>query len=400
MFDSNQVAMPSEATGLKTAVAILGATGSIGTATLDVIRHLGPPWRAVGVSAHSQLTELTQISNELLPTFFAATCDTSAANFDFSALPHETQLLRGSDSLQLIAQDPSIDTVVAAVVGSAGLLSTLAAARAGKRLALANKEALVVAGGLLTDALAASGGELIPVDSEHSAIFQAIAAGSPTQVERVILTASGGPFRTWTKKQISEATVSDALAHPTWQMGKKITIDSATMMNKALEVIEARWLFDLPADKIQVVVHPQSIIHSMVEFADGSVVAQLSPPDMRLPIQFALTYPDRMACPCPKMDFTQRWSLELEPADTDRFPALKLGWEVAERGGTCGAVLNAANEAAVELFLGGKIGFTDIVAGCRRVLNEHNFTPSPKLDELMRLDQWAREEIHRWAAVC
>ncbi len=221
-------------------------------------------------------------------------------------MPAGTQILKGADALIQLATCNEVDTVVAAVVGSAGLLSTVAAAEAGKRLALANKEALVVAGGIVTEALRKSGGELIPVDSEHSAIFQAIHAGSPKQVQRIILTASGGPFRTWSKEKLGSATISDALAHPTWQMGRKITIDSATMMNKALEVIEARWLFDLPADRIEVVVHPQSIIHSMVEFVDGSVVAQLSPPDMRLPIQYALTYPDRTTCPCPKMDWTFR----------------------------------------------------------------------------------------------
>ncbi|MCA9132809.1 MAG: 1-deoxy-D-xylulose-5-phosphate reductoisomerase, partial [Planctomycetales bacterium] len=290
--------------------------------------------------------------------------------------------------------------VVAAVVGSAGLPSTLAAAKAGKRLALANKEALVVAGGLLTEALRHSGGVLLPVDSEHSAIFQALQAGGRDEVARIVLTASGGPFRTWSPRRIAEASIEDALAHPTWQMGRKISIDSATMMNKALEVIEARWLFDLPAEKIQVVVHPQSIIHSLVEFVDGSVVAQLSPPDMRLPIQYALTYPDRTACPCPKMDWTQACQLDLEPVDSERFPALELGWEVARRGGSCGVVLNAANEAAVELFLAGEIRFPAIVAGCQRILENHTFDPSPGLAELMRLDRWAREEIHRWAALC
>jgi len=384
----------------KTSVAILGATGSIGTGTLNVMRSLGKDWQVVGISAHKQLSEAVQASQIARPKYLAATCAVAAAEFDFSGLPTGTEVLTGPESLVKLATCPEVGTVVAAVVGSAGLLSTVAAAKAGKRLALANKEALVVAGGIVTDALRQSGGELIPVDSEHSAIFQAIHAGNAQQIERIILTASGGPFRTWTKDRLAAASVTDALAHPTWQMGRKITIDSATMMNKALEVIEARWLFDIPADRIQVVIHPQSIIHSMVEFVDGSVVAQLSPPDMRLPIQYALTYPDRTTCPCPKMDWTQTQRLDWEPVDLDRFPALSLGWEVAERGGSCGAVVNAANEAAVELFLQGKIRFTDIVAGCRRVLEEHHFDPSASLDELMRLDRWAREEIGQWAARC
>ncbi len=384
----------------KSTVAVLGATGSIGTAAMDVLENLGEPWRVAGLSAHGRLAELVELSQRFEPSYVVAACPEAAAKFDFCGLPAHTRRLVGPEGLIELAELPEVETVVAAVVGAAGLASTLCAAKAGKRLALANKEALVVAGSLLTEALAASGGELIPVDSEHSAIFQAIQAGQSKEVARVILTASGGPFRTWTKSQIEQASVDDALDHPTWQMGRKITIDSATMMNKALEVIEARWLFNLPADKIQVVIHPQSIVHSMVEFVDGSVVAQLSPPDMRLPIQYALTYPDRIACPCPKMDWSQKLCLEWEPVDLERFPALSLGWLVAERGGSCGAVLNAANEAAVELFLAGQLKFTNIVAGCQRILEYHNFDPSPELGELMRLDRWAREEITRWAALC
>ena len=384
----------------KTTVAVLGATGSVGRATLDVLEALGQPWRAIGLSAHGQLSELVELSQRFSPEVVVAACPEAAAQFDFSGLLPGVRRLVGPEGLIELAELPEVDTVVAAVVGAAGLASSLAAARQGKRLALANKEALVVAGSLLTEALKRSGGELLPVDSEHSAISQALQAGQAREVARVILTASGGPFRTWTADRIAQASVPDALAHPTWQMGRKITIDSATMMNKALEIIEARWLFDLPAEKIQVVIHPQSVVHSMVEFVDGSVIAQLSPPDMRLPIQYALTYPDRIPCPCPKIDWTQAMRWEMEPVDTDRFPALLLGWEVARRGGTCGAVLNAANEAAVELFLQGEIKFPEIVAGCRQVLEHHNFDPSPELGELMRLDGWAREEITKWAALC
>lgn len=385
---------------MKSNIAILGATGSIGRATLEVMEQLGTPWQVVAVSAHSRVDELIGLAGQFAPKSLIATCRQAAAQANFQALSADCRVTVGEQGLVEAACSPEVDTVVAAIVGSAGLESALAAAKAGKRLALANKEALVVAGSLMTEALRESGGELIPVDSEHSAIFQAIQAGSSREVARIVLTASGGPFRSWSQEQINQASVADALAHPTWQMGRKISIDSATMMNKALEVIEARWLFDLPADKIQVVVHPQSIIHSMVEFVDGSIVAQLSPPDMRLPIQYALTYPDRAACPSPKMDFTQTWELGLEPVDLERFPALTLGWEVARQGGTCGAVVNAANEAAVELFLNEQIRFPQIVAGCRRILDEHNFHSSPGLDELMRLDRWAREEIRKWAASC
>lgn len=379
-------------------VAILGSTGSIGRAALDVVNQLGSPWRVAAVSAHSRAGELPEIAIATGAQYCITTCEESAQAVDWSTLPQDCRHLAGQDGLVEVAASDEVDTVVAAVVGAAGLESTLAAARAGKRLALANKEALVVAGSLMTDALRQSGGSMIPVDSEHSAIFQALRAGRGSDVQRVVLTASGGPFRTWSKSQIESAGIDDALAHPTWEMGRKITIDSATMMNKALEIIEARWLFDLPADKIDVVVHPQSIVHSMVEFADGSLIAQLSPPDMRLPIQYALTFPERTSCPAERMDFTKAWELSFEPADTQRFPALELGWEVARRGGTTGAVLSAANEAAVELFLNGKIKFVDIVKGCRRVLEEHNFSPAPTLDELMHLDRWARDETVRWAA--
>jgi 1-deoxy-D-xylulose-5-phosphate reductoisomerase len=384
----------------KSNVAILGATGSIGTAALEVLHQLGGKWRAIGISAHTQLDTLVELAGRAGAEYVVASCEATSSDFDFSQLPTGCQLWRGEQGLIRLATLPEVDTVIAAVVGSAGLSSALAAAEAGKRLALANKEALVVAGELVTRAIAASGGELLPVDSEHSAVFQAIASGKPREVSKIVLTASGGPFRTWSRERIASASVDDALAHPTWQMGRKITIDSATMMNKALEVIEARWLFNLPAEKIEVVVHPQSIVHSMVEFVDGSTLAQLSPPDMRLPIQYALTYPDRIRSSYPRMEWTEAMQLEFEPADTDRFPALELGWEVVRRGGTTGAVLNAANEAAVELFLEGKIRFPDIVSGCRRVLEEHNFEPSPGLEELMRLDRWAREEITKWAAFC
>jgi 1-deoxy-D-xylulose-5-phosphate reductoisomerase len=381
-------------------VAVLGATGSIGKAAIDVIGKLGSAWRVFGLSAHSRVPELLELARQTQAGVVAAT---GVAGIDSAAgvvLPSGCDFRCGPDALVELAAHPSVDIVVAGIVGAAGVHSTLAAAQAGKRVALANKESLVMAGALVTAAIAASGGELLPVDSEHSAIFQALHAGRSVDVQRIILTASGGPFRTWTQERLHSARVEDALAHPTWRMGRKITIDSATMMNKALEIIEARWLFNMPANRIQVVVHPQSIVHSMVEFTDGSVVAQLSPPDMRLPIQYALTYPERQPCPCPKMDWTLNSELTFEPVDLERFPAVELGWEVAERGGTTGAVVNAANEAAVELFLNGTIRFTDIVPSCRRVLDEHHYEPNPTLETLLRLDDWSRQEIQRWAALC
>jgi 1-deoxy-D-xylulose-5-phosphate reductoisomerase len=254
-----------------------------------------------------------------------------------------------------------------------------------------------------------SGAEIIPVDSEHSAIFQALQCKGQSesntrqddsqlndQVEKIILTASGGPLRDWPLEELEKATIQDALAHPTWSMGRKITVDSATMMNKALEVIEAHWLFGLPAEQIQVVIHPQSVIHSMVEYRDGSVIAQLSPPDMKLPIQYALTYPHRTSATAKRMDWSQSQSLSWYPVDPARYPALELGFEVARRGGTCGAVLNAANEAAVELFLQSKVRLTDIAKVCRSVLQHHDFATNPSLAELLRQDRWARDEVMRW----
>ncbi|MFG0255204.1 MAG: 1-deoxy-D-xylulose-5-phosphate reductoisomerase, partial [Rhodopirellula sp. JB053] len=311
----------------------------------------------------------------------------------------------------------------------------LEAVRAGKRVGLANKETLVIAGPVVTAAAEKSGAELLPIDSEHSAIYQCLAearenataktspsspAGMHTQpgvngpsgvngppgsngqcefgspghklpgVRRLILTASGGPFLNASFDEMEAATPAEALNHPTWDMGQKITIDSATMMNKSLEIIEAKWLFDVPADRIEVVVHPQSIIHSLVEFEDGSVIAQLSPPDMRLPIQYALTYPYRLPCPAPPLERTQRWDMSLIPVDHERFPALQLGFEVARVGGTAGVVLNGANETAVPLFLSGKIRFTDIARLCKQTLDDHHHESTPSLDRLLELDTWSR----------
>lgn len=381
-----------------TNVAVLGASGSIGAASLDVLSHLPVGrWQAWGVSAHRQLRELSQrlIATGLRPKFIVASDPDSASMAQGMPWPEGSELLFGGNALVDLATHPQCDTLIAAIVGRAGLESTLAAVQAGKRVGLANKEALVVGGCLVCEARDASGAELIPVDSEHSAIFQCIQT-SPSPPRRLILTASGGPFRTSTGEQMRQASVADALAHPTWQMGRKISIDSATMMNKALEIIEARWLFDVPPSKIQVMIHPQSVIHSMVEFVDGSVLAQLSPPDMRLPIQYAITYPERLQCPVSRLDTLSRYDWEMSPADPERFPALTLGFEVAAAGGTAGAVLNAANEAAVQLFLDGEIRFTEIVPACRSALENHHFEQHPTLQRLLEVDRWARAEVQRW----
>ncbi|WP_047815914.1 1-deoxy-D-xylulose-5-phosphate reductoisomerase [Rhodopirellula islandica] len=432
-------------------VAVLGATGSIGVATLDVIENLNRcdpelAWEVSSVSGHSQIESLIQladgcqtaphsvvVSNAENEPQAAQALKTAAAQPD-SRLTERCLLDVGPDALVRAATAKDVDVVVAAIVGRAGLESTLAAVHAGKRVALANKETLVVAGPVVTQAAADNGAELLPIDSEHSAIFQCLAesrarqshstmlASSPNStpgsaasdqaqslnssatpswpgVRRLILTASGGPFRDWTTAQMREATIDQALAHPTWKMGAKITIDSASMMNKALEVIEAKWLFNVPADKIEVVVHPQSLIHSLVEFEDGSLIAQVSPPDMRMPIQYALTYPRRLPCPAPALDRSQSWDMTLCPADPERFPALALGFEVARVGGTAGAVVNAANETAVDLFLKRQIRFTDIPEICRRTLLDHNHESSPTLQRLLKLDVWARDRARELAQI-
>jgi 1-deoxy-D-xylulose-5-phosphate reductoisomerase len=295
-----------------------------------------------------------------------------------------------------LASNPEVDVVVSAIVGAAGLEGTWAALEAGKTVCVANKETLVMAGPLVMDLARKHNATLLPVDSEHSAIFQAMQGGRRNEVERVVLTASGGPFRGKSRADLAEVTVEDALRHPTWRMGPKITIDSATLMNKALEIVEARWLFDLPPEKIDVILHPQSIIHSFVEFTDGSILAQLSPPDMRLPIQYALTYPDRVSGPAKRLNWRELGAWHFEQPDHETFPALQLGYEVARRGGTCGAVLNAANEAAVSRFLAGELRFLDITRACRAVLDHHNFSARPSLADLHAIDRWARLEVGRW----
>jgi 1-deoxy-D-xylulose-5-phosphate reductoisomerase len=380
-------------------VSVLGSTGSIGRNTLEVIAASHGTLRSVGLSAHSRLDLLLEQAHSVHPRWIVAADPISAGDQDWSTLPGGVELLVGPDALETIARRPEVDIVVAAIVGSAGLRGTWAAVEAGKTVALANKETMVVAGPLVTDLARRTGARIVPVDSEHSAVFQAMQAGRREDVKRVILTASGGPFRNHTTRQMADVTIADALRHPTWTMGPKITIDSATMMNKALEIIEARWLFDLRPDQIDVVVHPQSIVHSMVEFIDGSIVAQLGSPDMKLPIQYALTYPRRTEGLATPLDFRRAMRLDFEPPDPERFPALALGLEVARAGGTAGAVLNAANEAAVARFRAGKLHFTEIVPSCRAVLEQHQFDPTPSLEQLFELDAWARQEVTRWACI-
>ena len=376
-------------------IAILGSTGSIGTNALEVVQHLGEPYWAVALSAHRQTSKLLEQTRRHRPSAVAITHDRPDPQLVNDLRESGAEVLAGGDAMERLVARDDVDLVLAAVVGAAGLPAVLAAVRAGKTLALANKESLVVAGSLLVPEARRRGVRILPVDSEHSAIFQAMHCGRLEEVSRVILTASGGPFRSAPREVIEKATLDDALKHPTWRMGTKITIDSATMFNKALELIEACWLFDLPPEKVEVVIHPESVVHSMVEFVDGSVIAQLSPPDMRTPIQYAFTYPERRAGQARRLTTKERFALHFEPPDPARFPALRLAYDVARLGGTAGAVLNAANEAAVAAFAAGLIPFGEISRLVELTIDRHRvrLEQKPSLSDLLDADRWARETV-------
>jgi len=371
----------------------LGSTGSIGRNALRVIDAMGAPYSVTALSAHRNYKLLAEQVRKYQPKLVCISDDDSYDSLAELLDGFEGEILRGPQGLTQIAEAEDVDIVLTSVVGAAGLPALAAAAKKGKRLAIANKEPLVMAGQMLTQLAKENNCEILPIDSEHSAIFQAMQAGSVDEVNRIILTASGGPFRDWPAKQIRDATVEQALAHPVWNMGPKITIDSATMMNKALEVIEAHWLFALPAEKIDILVHPESIVHSMVEYIDGSVIAQLGTPDMCLPIQYALTYPKRIKGITEHLKLDELARLTFEKPDTEKFRSIRLGYEVARTGGTAGAVFNAANEEAVGLFLEGKICFGAIVELIERCLDKHKVKTDVSLDELLAADAWARKEV-------
>ncbi len=374
-------------------IAILGSTGSIGKNALRVIDALGSQYQVVALSAHSKIELLAQQVKKYKPKIAAITNGDCRERFRKLVGDCDVEILAGADSLVEIAQLADVDVVLTAVVGAAGLPAVLAAARKGKTLAIANKEPLVIAGELLTKTAKENGSIILPVDSEHSAIFQVMQSGRNEEVNRIILTSSGGPFRKMTAQQIQNVTLEDALAHPVWNMGPKITVDSATMMNKALEIIEARWLFDVPVDKIEVLIHPESIVHSLVEFVDGSVMAQMSLPDMCLPIQYALTYPRRVAGIAKRLQLDELGRLTFEKPDIETFRALTLGFEVARAGGTAAVVFNAANETAVQEFLAGKIKFANIVELIEHCLDKHSVKTDVSLEELFEADLWARKEV-------
>jgi 1-deoxy-D-xylulose-5-phosphate reductoisomerase len=375
---------------------VLGSTGSIGTSCLDVAAALPDRIEIVGLCANSSLDKLLQQTQQFKPRWVAVRNPDLAVKFKSTPLPPGTKLLTGDEGIAELVAQPDVDVVVSAIVGAAGLTGTMRALDAGKTVALANKETLVLGGPHVMKIAAARGAKILPVDSEHSAIFQSLQCGKPAEVRRLVLTGSGGPFRGKRRGELENVTPEQALKHPTWNMGAKITVDSATLMNKALEIIEARWLFGIDPERIRVLIHPQSVIHSFVEFCDGSVLAQLSPPDMRLPIQYALTWPERVAGgPAKRLDWDGLTSWTFEQPDHETFPALQLGYEAAGRGGTCGAVLNAANEAAVDRFLHGTLTFLDIPRVCAEVLARHSFVAEPALEELLAADRWARQEVAR-----
>lgn len=375
-------------------LVILGSTGSIGTSALDVVSHLRDEFEVVGLSAGRNVELLAAQAAEFgVPS--VAVADPQRRSELAAAVGGGCRVLAGPEGLIDLVRHGECDFVLSAIVGAAGLPPTLEAVRLGKTIGLANKETLVVAGSLILPLAQKTGAVVLPIDSEHSAVFQAIQAGRPDEVQRVWLTASGGPFRTYSAEQLAAVTLDEALRHPTWSMGPKITIDSATMMNKALEVIEAWWLFGLEPEAIRVLVHPESIVHSLVEFCDGSVIAQLGAPDMRTPIQYALTYPRRVESVAERLDLTRLGTLSFEEPDERRFPALGLGYEVVRQGGSAGAVLNGANEAAVGAFRAGRIGFCQIAELTGEVLARHQVLEAPSLDELFEADAWAREEVDR-----
>ena len=387
---------PLRAHPLAVASSYWGRQARLAPDCLDVIATLEDRLQPLGLSAHSNWEALFDQAARWNPRWITVTDRSASCRDTPRRLGKGCQLLFGEEGLATMVSDPDVDIVVTAIVGSAGLAGTWAALEAGKTVAVANKETFVMAGPLVVELAKERGARILPVDSEHSAIFQAMQSGAHGEIERVVLTASGGPFRGRKAAELENVTVDDALRHPTWRMGPKITVDSATLMNKALEIIEARWLFGLEPDRIDVIIHPESVIHSFVEFQDGSILAQLSPPDMRLPLQYAMTYPERVPGPARRLNWKELDALHFEQPDHETFPALQLGHEAARRGGTCGAVLNAANEAAVARFLAGDLAFLDITRACREVLANHHYSPRPTLTELSQLDRWARQEVARW----
>jgi 1-deoxy-D-xylulose-5-phosphate reductoisomerase len=372
-------------------VAVLGSTGSIGTQTLDVISRQPDDFEVVGLAAGNNITLLLEQVRAFRPKWVSAGTEALADQIR-SEVPSDIRVVHGEAGLTEIAGQSGADYVVCALVGSLGLTSTLAAIEAGANIGLANKETLVTAGHLVMQRAKDKGVSILPVDSEHSAIFQCLNGENPKDIKRLMLTASGGSFRDRSREQLHNVTVEDALKHPNWSMGAKVTIDSATMANKGLEVIEAHWLFGLPYDRIDVIIHPESIVHSMVEFVDTSVMAQLGNPDMRVPIQYALTYPERKPTPASALDLLTQATLHFREMDFQRYPCLRLAYEAGRAGGTATTVFNAANEIAVARFLNGEITFLAIEDIIDKVLSRHVTIANPSLEAILETDSWARRE--------
>ncbi|HMQ80791.1 MAG TPA: 1-deoxy-D-xylulose-5-phosphate reductoisomerase [Ignavibacteria bacterium] len=378
-------------------IAVLGSTGSIGRNTLEVVRNLnrnGYPVSVKYISANSNVELLSEQIEEFKPKAAVIFNETSFNDLKSRSLNHKCEILCGQQGINEIASRDDFELVVNALVGFSGLIPTIEAIKHGKDIALANKESLVVAGELIYSMLRESKSHLLPIDSEHSAILQCLQGEPIAEVSRLILTASGGPFRELTKEEMNSVTVAQALKHPNWVMGNKITIDSATLMNKGFEIIEAKWLFNIEAENIDVLIHPQSVIHSMVEFTDGSVKAQLGVPDMKVPIQYALTYPGRIKSDFPRIDFKQLKNLTFDEPDLEKFECLKLAYDVIKSGGSYPIVLNGANEAAIDLFLKEKIRFTDIPALIKSAMDKHENHVSPSLENIVSIDSWSRKFVY------
>ncbi len=373
-------------------LSILGSTGSIGVSTLDIVASHPDKFEVITLTAGNNLTLLKSQIEKFSPQAVAVITEESAKKLDKMLSGKKPEILHGVPGLIAAATAADASMVVAAIVGSAGLVPTVAAIKAGKDIALANKETLVAAGRLVMKLVEQHGVKLYPVDSEHSAVFQSLQGHRTENVKRIILTASGGPFLNLPLDKLSRVSVSDALNHPNWSMGQKITIDSATMINKGLEIIEARWLFNTPPECIDVVIHPQSIIHSMVEYIDGCVMAQLGVPDMKAPIAYALTYPERVSTGVTPLDLTELNSLTFLKPDSERFPALKLAYRSLGEDESMPAVMNAANEVAVEAFLSGRIKFTEIVTYIEKTMNMHNPHGFSSIEEVLSTDLWSREK--------
>ncbi|HID55450.1 TPA: 1-deoxy-D-xylulose-5-phosphate reductoisomerase [Candidatus Poribacteria bacterium] len=376
-------------------IAVLGSTGSIGRSTLQVIKSLPDELKVIGLAARGSVERIVEQAIRFQVKAIALADEEAAQKASQMLNETDIKVFGGKEGVLRIATMDEADMVVSSMVGISGLLPTLEAIRSGKDIAFANKEVLVAGGEIVMREVERHGVNFLPVDSEISAIFQCLGGGSKDEVKRLILTASGGPFKGFSPHELEGVTVSQALRHPNWRMGSKVTIDSATLMNKGFEVIESMWLFGIELERIDVVVHPQSIVHSMVEFVDGSIIAQLGIPDMRTPIQYALTYPKRMSAPVGYLDLLEVRNLTFEPVDKEAFPCLGYAYEAARRGGSMPAVMSAADEVAVAAFIEGKIKFTDIPKIIKRVMDAHEPIPSPSFAELLEADRWGRETAEK-----